>query len=292
MNTNPVLVGVDGSESAAAAARWAAREAVLRHVPLTVLAAFGFTDGSFAGERYPPAEWLEAKEAAAEELLRTVREDLAEAEPRVRIAVETSPAGPEVALREASAKARLLVLGEPTGTLSGLLAGSPDIDLAAHAHCPVVVVRGTVRADGPVVVGVDGSPLSDAAIACAFEEAAVHGVPLAALHVWLDADRARLFGDRDFPFEAREAEHRMLAQRLAGHGALYPDVRVEQIVEQDRPRDRLIEWSARASLVVLGCRGRGGFTGMVLGSTSHALLHHAECPVLVVRAGNKTAGDR
>ena len=284
MNTNPVLVGVDGSEQAAAAARWAAHEAVLRHVPLTVLAAFGSADGSFACGRYPPAEWLAAREAEAEGLLRAVRDDLAEAEPRVRIAVETSPAGPEVALREASAKARLLVLGEPTGTLSGLLAGSPDIDLVAHAHCPVVVVRGTVRPGGPVVVGVDGSPLSDAAIACAFEAAAVHGVSLAAVHAWLDADRFRLFGDRDFPYEAREAEHRLLTQRLAGHRRRYPDVRVEQIVEQDRPRDRLLEWSARASLVVLGSRGRGGFTGMVLGSTSHALLHHAECPVLVVRA--------
>ncbi|UKD57420.1 universal stress protein [Amycolatopsis sp. FU40] len=292
MNTDPVLVGVDGSESAAAAARWAAREAVLRHVPLTVLAAFGFADGSFVGERYPPVEWLEVKEAEAEELLQAVRDDLAEVEPRVRIAVETSPAGPEVALREASAKARMLVLGEPTGTLSGLLAGSPDIDLVAHAHCPVVVVRGTIRPREPVVVGVDGSPLSEAAIGCAFEEAAVRGVPLVAVHAWLDADRSRLFGDRDFPFEAREAEHRLLAQRISGYSALYPDVRVERIVEQDRPRDRLIEWSSRASLVVLGSRGRGGFTGMVLGSTSHALLHHAECPVLVVRAGTTAAGDR
>ncbi|MGW7534987.1 universal stress protein [Amycolatopsis sp. NPDC054798] len=287
METSPVLVGVDGSESGAAAARWAAREAVLRNAPLTVLTAFGFADGSFAVGRYPPADWLKAQEAVAEQLLRTVREDLAEVEPGARIAFETSPAGPEVALREASAKARLLVLGEPTGTLSGLLAGSPDIDLAAHAHCPVVVVRGTVRAKGPVVVGVDGSPLSDAAIACAFEEAAVHGVPLVALHTWLDGDRTRLFGNRDFPFEAGEAEHRLLAQQLAGYRARYPDVAVEQVVEQDRPRDRLIEWSTRASLVVLGSRGRGGFTGMVLGSTSHALLHHAGCPVLVVRAEEK-----
>lgn len=290
MNTDPVLVGVDGSESAAAAVRWAAREAVLRHVSLTVLTAFGFADGSFAGGRYPLVDWLEAKEAVAEDLLRTVREDLAAVEPGVRIAFETSPAGPEAALREASEKAQLLVLGAPTGTLSGLLAGSPDIDLAAHAHCPVVVVRGSVRPDGPVVVGVDGSPLSDAAVACAFEEAAVHGVPLVAVHAWLDADRTRLFGDRAFPFEAREAEHRLLAQRLAGYGSLYPDVRVEQIVEQGRPRDRLLEWSARASLVVLGSRGRGGFTGMVLGSTSHALLHHAGCPVLVVRSAAARRG--
>ncbi|WP_162834040.1 universal stress protein [Amycolatopsis circi] len=181
---------------------------------------------------------MDRLETAGEDLRQAVRDDLAEVEPRARMTCETSPAGPEFALREASAKARSLVLGAPTGSRSGLLAGSPDLNLAAHAHCPVVVVRGRTRADGPVVVGVDGSPLSDAAIGCAFEEAT--------LHAWLDADRTRLFGDCDFPDAAREAEHRLLAQRLAGYGSLYPDVRVEQIVEPDRPR----EWSAQASLVV------------------------------------------
>ncbi|WP_020658880.1 universal stress protein [Amycolatopsis benzoatilytica] len=286
MNSGGVVVGVDGSESAAAAARWAAHEAAVRNVPLTVLTAYGFSDGDFTTRRYPPSEWLAAKENSAEELLREVRAELADAEPEARIDTATSSSGADTALREASADARMLVLGKPTGTLSGLLAGSPDIDLAAHARCPVAVVRGSVHPGGPVVVGVDGSELSEAAIGWAFEEASLHGVPLVAVHTWHDADSSRLFGDiaRSFPYELREAERRLLAERLSGYCERYPDVPVEQVVEPDRPRDRLIERSAHASLVVLGSRGRGGFTGMVLGSTSHALLHHAGCPVLIVRA--------
>ncbi|RJQ87259.1 universal stress protein [Amycolatopsis panacis] len=281
----PVVVGVDGSATATAAAQWAAREAKLRHTPLTVLMASGFGDGGFGAKAHTPVAWRETKETLAGQLLRTIRDDLAAAEPGVRITAEMSPADPETALRHASGDACLLVLGKPTGTLSGLLAGSPDLDLVARAQCPVVVVRGQSREGGPVVVGVDGSPFSEAAIAQAFEEASLHEVSLVALHTWLDGGASRLCGEErgDFPAAIREAERQVLVERLAGWRERYPDIPVERVVEQDRPRDRLLDRSADASLMVLGSRGRGGFTGMVLGSTSHALLHHAACPVLVSR---------
>jgi nucleotide-binding universal stress UspA family protein len=133
------------------------------------------------------------------------------------------------------------------------------------------------------VVGVDGSPTSEAALAFAFEAADLHGVPLLAVHTWTDYQiestmTAVLEGD------AIDAdERRLLAERLAGWGEKFPDVAVTRLVTRYRPARTLLEQSAHAQLVVVGSRGRGGLAGMLLGSVSHALLHHAVCPVAVVR---------
>jgi nucleotide-binding universal stress UspA family protein len=170
-----------------------------------------------------------------------------------------------------------------------LLIGSVAVDLAAHASCPVVVVRGpepdyTAPRPEPVVVGVDGSPTSEAAVAFAFEAAALQNVPLVAVHVWhdllVDPTMAPLL-DWDV---VESDEREVLAERLAGWTAKYPDVPVRRLVACDRPGRALVDESGRAQLVVVGSRGRGGFRGMLLGSVSQALLHHAHCPVAVVRA--------
>ncbi|WP_255637874.1 universal stress protein [Amycolatopsis sp. DSM 110486] len=288
-----MVVGVDGSEPAAVAARWAAREAAWWHTSLTVLTVCGVDGPSVGG-----AEWRAAKEALVLEVARTTRDELAVAEPGVSITTEASGAGVEAALRQASQSALLLVLGPPTGTLSGLLAGSPDADLIARAGCPVAIVRGSgaTRVDGPVIVGVDGSPTSDAAIGWAFEEASRRHTRLVALHAWQDSCSGRPFGESHATplIDVGEAEERALAQRLAGRRERFPDVDVELVVERDRPSDRLIEYGKDAAVVIVGSRGRGGFTGMVLGSTTHALLHHADCPVLVVsreRNGQTSTGE-
>ncbi|MFI5615502.1 universal stress protein [Amycolatopsis sp. NPDC051903] len=110
---------------------------------------------------------------------------------------------------------------------------------------------------------------------------------LLALHTWHDGDLSRIgVGSGMFQGESlQETGHRLLAQRLAGWQEKYPDVHVERQVEHDKPRHRLLALSHTAQLVVVGCRGRGGFAGLMLGSTSQALLHHANCPVMVVRSG-------
>ncbi|WIY00460.1 universal stress protein [Amycolatopsis mongoliensis] len=282
----PIVVAVDGSETAAAAALWAAGEAARRHASLLVFTAYGYEDTAFGGKVYPPSDWLAVKEAEADTLLRRTRAALESAVPGLDVATEASDRGPVPGLLEVSERARILVTGEPVGAIAGLFSGSPDVDLAAKAHCPVVVVRGSESVDGPVVVGADGSPLSEAAIAWAFEEASVRNAPLVALYTWHDGDTAGLFSDGNVAFQGeslRDSGRRLLAQRLAGWQEKYPDVRVERRVEHDRPRDRLLSASRGAQLVVVGSRGRGGFTGLVLGSTSQALLHHAACPVMVVR---------
>ncbi|MFD2395911.1 universal stress protein [Prauserella oleivorans] len=136
-----------------------------------------------------------------------------------------------------------------------------------------------------MVVGVDGSPLSERAIGYAFDEACFRGVDLVAVHTWSDSDtdifsQARMYFDWE---PMRDTEERRLAERLAGWRELYPDVTVHRVLVKDRPRHELLEWSRKAQLVVVGSRGRGGFRGMLLGSTSHALVHNAECPVMIAR---------
>jgi nucleotide-binding universal stress UspA family protein len=156
------------------------------------------------------------------------------------------------------------------------------------------VVRGERPSDdGPVVVGVDGSPIGEAALAFAFEAAATRQVPLVAVHAWHDtvfeASVAPLLD-----WDAIEAdERRVLAERLAGWGGKYPDVEVRRAVVRDRPPHALIEeaTATAAQLVVVGSHGRGSAAGLVLGSVSHAMLHHSPCPVAIVRA-EPSAGGR
>lgn len=173
-----------------------------------------------------------------------------------------------------------------------MLAGAAVAAVVSNAGCPVVVVRGRggdgpVPLDGPVAVGVDTSPNSEAAIAAAFEEASFRQVPLVAVHAWADVvcdaieRTARPVPERET--QRQPVEERLLAQRLDGWQEKYPDVEVRRKLVRDRPRQVLLDESERAQLMVVGTRGRGGFAGMLLGSTSQALIHHSACPVLVVR---------
>jgi nucleotide-binding universal stress UspA family protein len=185
-----------------------------------------------------------------------------------------------------SRQAQLVVVGDRgLGGFTGLLLGSVAVGLAAHAASPVAVVRGAAPSpDGQVVVGVDGSPTSEAALAAAYEAAAARRVRLVAVHTWwdflIDTTLAPLLD-----WEAIEGdEHVLLAERLAGWAEKYPDVEVRRVVARDKPAHSLLQQATGAQLVVVGSRGRGGFAGLLLGSVSHSLLHHAPCPVLVVRA--------
>jgi nucleotide-binding universal stress UspA family protein len=181
----------------------------------------------------------------------------------------------------------LLVLGNRgLGGFAGLLLGSAAVQVSAHADCPVLVVRGEPRADGPVVVGVDGSELSDLAVGFAVEEAARRGTALVAVHAWLHpvplgpGDVLPLVYDLD---ALAAEEERVLAEAVAGYAERYPEVPIRQQLVRGNPSRVLVDASAEAQLVVVGARGRGGLAGMLLGSVSHAVLHHARCPLAIVR---------
>jgi nucleotide-binding universal stress UspA family protein len=286
----PVVTGVDGSASALDAVRWAAAEAARRSAVLRLVHAVGWPDTRHLGDLGLGTDYREALLRSAGEQLVAAAGVAADTAPGVEVEQHVAEGSPAGVLADESSRAQLLVLGDRgLNAVSGLLAGSVAVAMAAHGACPVVVVReppqvGTDGADGaPVVVGVDGSPTSEAAVEFAFDAAASRRVPLVAVHTWWD----RVFDPTTAPlidWDAVQAEEsRLLAERLAGWGAKHPDVEVRRVVARDRPATRLLQLAATAQLVVVGSRGRGGFAGLVLGSVSHALLHHAPCPVVVVR---------
>ena len=147
-----------------------------------------------------------------------------------------------------------------------------------------MVVRGTEGHRDqplPVVVGIDGTPVSEAAIAFAFEAASARRAPLVAVHTWEGSVIAELVDWQSVAVEAEEE----LAERLAGWGAKYPDVVVRRVVGRASAARALLDQSAQAQLVVVGSRGHGEVAGLLLGSVSNALVHAAGCPVAIVRSG-------
>jgi nucleotide-binding universal stress UspA family protein len=285
-----VVVGVDGSTSALRAVRWGAAEAARRQAALRLVAAFGWM------VHHLPAR-PRIEDGYRETLLARAREQLAEAgrvaeREGAGIEIETQllEGSPMQVLGSEADRAQLLVLGDRGLTrVEGLLVGSVTIGLATHAACPVVVVRGEERdpseaASLPVLVAVDGSSTSDAAIAFAFEAAAAREVSLVALHTWsdnmFDPSLAGVVADWDV---VERAERRVLSERVGGWTEKFPDTSVELIVRRDQPAHSLLAQAAEAQLVVVGSRGHGQFVGMVLGSVSNALVHRAPCPVAVVR---------
>ncbi|WP_425553928.1 universal stress protein [Dactylosporangium salmoneum] len=145
---------------------------------------------------------------------------------------------------------------------------------------PVAVVRGrSAAADGPVAVGVDGSPSSDVALGLAFDAARARGAELVAIRAYLAPGTAAVPADVVVAHE-REA----LEESLAPWRHRYPDVKVEALVAPGRAAKVLIGVSHTARLVVVGSRGHGGFAGLLLGSVGQQLMHHAECPVLIAHA--------
>ncbi|WP_026454933.1 universal stress protein [Saccharomonospora iraqiensis] len=286
----PVVVGVDDSDAALRAVRWGALTALKHEAPLRLVHAAGFPD-LYVGSTIPPPESFkkELREQKSRSLEAAREVATATGVTDVQTRFETDPPIPW--LLHASRTARMIVLGSSGRTgLVGMMVGSTTLALATHAHCPVVSVRSdypeVVAGDErPVLVGVDGSPVSERAIGYAFSEASFRGVDLLAVHTWSDADMD-VFTDQRMYFDwepIRDVEERRLAERLAGWREQYPDVTVHRELVKDRPRHELLERSGHAQLVVVGSRGRGGFRGMLLGSTSQALIHHAQCPVMIAR---------
>ncbi|MGX7826250.1 universal stress protein [Actinokineospora sp. 24-640] len=202
--------------------------------------------------------------------------------PAIEVTSELPEGTPVPLLLRASRSAALVVLGSRgLGGFSGLLVGSSAVQVAAHACVPVVVVHGggpgERTARGDVVVGVDGSAHSADAIAFAFGEARRLGTGLLAVSVApVGLPAGELPAD-----DARTA--RALAEAMAGWAEKYPEVPVRRDVVVGHPARTLTDLAAGAAMLVVGSRGAGGFRGLLLGSVSQAVLHHATCPVAIVR---------
>ena len=285
----PVVAGVDGSPPSLAALEWAAREAARRRVGLRLVHAHLQTAAP-AGLGYPslPID-VETPMRHAREMVEQTAEDVRRDHPEVPVQAVFTVGGPAGVLVEQSRNVSLLVVGNRgLGGFSGLLAGSVSTQVAAHAHSPVLVVRSTARPGpgAPVVLGIDGSDESGAALEFAFDAASAAGAGITAIYAWQALPTGNLGPTTTWHYDPAEAEQearRLIAEQLAGWSDRYPQVAVEsRAVLSFNPAETLVDASRGAGLVVVGCRGRGGFTGLLLGSTSRTLVHHAHCSIAVL----------
>ncbi|MER7134123.1 universal stress protein [Streptosporangium saharense] len=283
--TAHVVVGTDGSPSAETAVGWAAEDAARRGGALRIVHV------REDWRRGTPQELEETLEGEATGVLEAAADLARGRAPGVTVTTSLETGKPvEVLRREAEGAEQLVIGSRGRGGFAGLLLGSVSLSLAGHVDTPVVVVRGEEHEErGEILVGFDGSPESEAALEYAFEEAARRGARLRALHGWqLPVMAVGSVAYTPLIEDISGTEERLATEILAPWRERYPGVEVRQAVLFEHPVLALNEASATADLVVVGSRGLGGFGSAVLGSVSHGVLHHAACPVAVVRA--KTEG--
>jgi len=285
----PIVVGTDGSASADAALTWAADEARRHGRPVHIVHAIEYVGPRVSYDYMPHEETQAAGARIVERALATV----VTRHPELDITTEVKTQDATQLLITASQAAAMVVVGSRGhGGFHDLILGSTCMQTAMHAACPVAVIRPQApvppdrRVIGhPVVVGVDGSPRSERAVEIAFAEAHLRRDRVIALHAW-QRPAASGFGDAPVVYDAEtleKLETTLLTEHLAAARDLYPEVEVVLQVMEAPTAAALIEASTGADLVVTGSRGHGGFTGLLLGSVSHALIHHARCPVLIAR---------
>ncbi|MGV9778383.1 universal stress protein [Streptosporangium sp. NPDC003464] len=283
-----ILVGVDGSRAGLEAVGWAVREAGLRGAKLRIVHIMPVWAYEMPqGVRHAAVgQWMrDGATSTLAEALRRAREEDGDVEAETLLL----PGDPRLGLLKAAEHAELLVVGSHgLGGFRGMLLGSVALGVAGRAACPVAVVRDLpAHTRGEIVVGIDGSPSGAAAIGFAFAEASVRGATLRAIHAWRrPAAGGGLFAP-PVAQEMAEGERRRPAEALAAWSGSYPDVKLVEQVEHGHPVDVLRDASAQADVLVVGSRGRGELAGLLLGSVSHSLLHHAACPLAVVPAGTR-----
>ena len=288
-----IVCAVDGSDASKTAAKWAANTAVKRGIPLRLVSSYSMPQFLYAEGMVPPQELYEDLEAETLEKIEEAKKVAVDFVPDVDVSHQIEEGSPIDMLLDLSEQCTMIVMGSRgLGGLSGMVMGSVSAAVVSHASCPVVVVREDSHVTeetkyGPVVVGVDGSGVSQKAIENAFKEADARGAELIAVHTWMDmqvqASLAGLSAAQQQWQVVEEEQNALLGHRLAGWQERFPDVKVTKVVTRDRPVRALADASEGAQLLVVGSHGRGGFKGMLLGSTSRALLQAAPCPMMVVR---------
>jgi nucleotide-binding universal stress UspA family protein len=288
-----VVVAVDGSPASRNAVRWAANTANKRGIPLRLASSYTMPQFLYAEGMVPPQELFDDLQSETMEKIDEARAVAHEVAPDIKIGHTIAEGSPIDMLLDMAHDVTMIVMGSRgLGGLSGMVMGSVSAAVVSHASCPVVVVREDNQLDeatkyGPVVIGVDGSDVSAKATEIAFAEADARGAELVAVHTWMDMQvQASLAGlsAAQQQWEVVEREQiDMLTERLAPMTEKYPNVEVRKVITRDRPVRALVENSEGAQLLVVGSHGRGGFKGMLLGSTSRALLQSAPCPMMVVR---------
>lgn len=270
-----IVVGYDGSPEADLALRWAARTSSLSHSPVKAL----MVDDLYA------AQWTGAGRESEQELAAHADRILNEAGAEGKLERRPGTIVPE--LIDAARDASVLVVGSHGhGRVAEALLGSVSQHVARHASCPVVVVREPARSEAArIVVGIDGSGCSAAALEFACRRAELTGEAVVAVHAWkighVLVDGRGLLPDTIGPM--LDDHELLLSESVAGVRADHPDVTLLEEAVAVAPGQALVDASKTASLVVTGSRGRGAFAGMLLGSVSHEVLGRAHCPVAIIR---------
>ena len=273
---SPVVVGVDGSDPARAAMRWAADDAARRGRPLRIVHAVG--PWGSASPFYPAPVIMEALYETGREILAHSAEDVHAWHPQLPVTTTLRAEPPPVVLRREAEGAFEVVVGHRgLGGFTGLLLGSVGLHTVGYASGPVVVVRDGDRPErGEVVVGIDLSKNADAALAYAFDAALVRRARVRVLHAWSPPEgKYAVLEIGELGRAAAEAVHEVVALWQER----FPDVAVDETIVREHPVKALRDASTGADLIVVDDRGH---TAVRLGSVSHGLLHHAACPVAVI----------
>ncbi|MER8157928.1 universal stress protein [Streptomyces sp. NPDC094472] len=292
----PIVIGLDPDPGRRAALGWAADEADRRRLPLQLVLAQNVPTPGYrpTGGRPSWEEWNESLHTSGDRMLKEAVAFVESRHPQVRVSGLLAEGHPAWVLREQARNATVVVVG--SWRLSALqelfTSAAVALPLIAHAPCPVVVVpepdqvpeaervaeaEHVPERQPHFVVGVDGSRHSAAAVDFAFDEAALHGSALRALYVW----QPPRLGTPDEEAAVQECR-RLLSETVAGRTAGHPEVELRQEVVPGHPVQVLTEAAEHALGLVVGTRGHGGFTGLLLGSVSQGVTQHARCPVITV----------
>lgn len=290
-STNAIVIGVDGSPDSGVALDWAIAEAQLRDAPLYIVHGLWMPVAAvpFGGAAIlPPSDDLRAY---ATQVLDKARQRVKDAAPAVDVDTFLILRPAAQAILDVAEDCSLIVVGtRGLGTLGALVLGSASNRVAAHATCPAVVVPPHRHThDDTIVVGVDGSAHSDAALRFALNEADRRSAPVVAVTAFRTESIAMPIFEHDGLAKVTAAERQYaegmateaIARARAATGSR-ADVTVR--AEAGYPADVIVHAAREAALIVVGTRGRGEVRSMLLGSISHAVLHHATRPVAVVHA--------
>ncbi|AQT75657.1 universal stress protein [Streptomyces sp. fd1-xmd] len=277
-----IVVGIDPDRNWHLPLAWAADEAFRRRLPLRLVLA---VPPQHDAQHVDDTPRQTALRGAGAERLEQARDWVRERHPELAVATDLQGGFPAPVIAAMAEQARLVVLGSRhLGRVAEVLsAGSLVLPVTAQASCPVVVVGDAEHiTQRPlyIVVGIDGSSASAAALEFAFDAADLRGAQVRSVSVWQPP--VFLLHDEEAALQAQRA---LLAETTAGLSGKYPDVLLTHEVLVGHPVEELARAAEHALAVVVGRRGRGGYTGMRLGSTAHGLLHRAHCPVITVPTG-------
>lgn len=283
-----IVVAVDGSPAATAAIRWAAHDAQLRGANLTIVHAIPPIVSTWPTTPVL-TEVIEWEHGIGQQILdEAITVANAATQGALNISSRLLSAAPVPGLVELSEDALMIAVGNRgRGRVARTLLGSVSMGLVHHSRCPVAIVRHETSsveapARGPILLGFDNSPASEAAAALAFEEASRRGVELVALHAWWSSGTFEL--DLEWDDNIRIEVEQSFAEQIGIWQQKYPDVSVHRVVVRDQPALRLVEYPHSPQLIVVGSRGRGGIASTVLGSVSTAVVQAAQIPVIVARS--------